>query len=383
VAAGAGMSASIHLTDAQRLAWLRLIRSENVGPITFRDLLNHYGSAAASIEALPSLASRAGRRIRIASVADAERELSGLAKIGARLVALGEADYPAWLRQVDAAPPLIAVRGGDTALMRRPTIAIVGARNASGAGRTMAGRLARDLGDAGFLIVSGLARGIDAAAHEASLTTGTVAVFAGGLDRLYPPENQELADRVLESGGAHLTEMPLGWEPRARDFPRRNRVVSGMAAGVLVVEAAERSGSLITARLAGEQGRVVFAMPGSPLDPRAAGTNRLIKDGAHLVTTARDVIDIVSPMLGLPIDVPPPNWSEPEEDGPSRPMSEPAPDDRARLLEALGPVPLAIDDLIRVTRLPTQIVLILLLELDLAGRIERHPGQRVSLIDWR
>jgi len=377
---GERRTAGIKLGDEQRIAWLRLIRSENVGPATFRELVNHFGSAAASIEALPELAGRSGRRIKVAGVDEAERELEALRKIGARLVAIGEPEFPAWLREIDPAPPLIAVRGGSEALMQRPMVAIVGARNASVAGRKMAQILARDLGRDDFVIVSGLARGIDAAAHEASIEGGTVAVFAGGLDRLYPPENADLADRILAGGGAHVSEMPFGWEPRARDFPRRNRLVSGMAAGVVVVEAAERSGSLITARLAGTQGRIVFAVPGSPLDPRATGSNRLLKEGGHLVTNADDVTTLLAPMLGRSFS-PPPNWAEPSDDPPYVERAAPDGGDRALLLEAMGPVPTQIDDLIRFTGLRAQVVQVLLLELDLAGRIARHPGQRVLLID--
>lgn len=380
MARGTEIPRAVPLTDAERLDWLRLIRSENVGPATFRDLLDHFGTAGAAIDGLPDLAARGGRRIRIAGRADAERESAALERMGGRFVAFGEPNYPAWLAEIDAAPPLVAVRG-DPALLTRPMIAIVGARNASVAGRRIAAMLAQGLGAAGHVVVSGLARGIDAAAHEAALAGGTVAVFAGGLDRLYPPENAALAERILAAGGVHLSEMPMGWEPRARDFPRRNRLVSGMAAGVVVVEAAERSGSLITARLAGEQGRVVFAVPGSPLDPRAAGTNRLIKQGAHLVTEVDDVLDIVAPMLARERDLsvawPPDGIAKPGLGEP------PAPGDRERdvLIEALGPVPTEIDAVIRYTGLAAGQVQVLLLELDLAGRIERHPGQRVSLVD--
>jgi DNA processing protein len=415
------------LSDDERIAWLRLIRSENVGPVTFRELIRHFGSATAAIEGLPELAARSGRRVSVASRADAEREMAQLAKLGGRFLAIGEPDYPAWLRAIDAAPPLISIRGS-VDVLARPMIAIVGARNASVVGCRMAQKLARDLCDSGFVIVSGLARGIDAAAHDAALDGGTVAVFAGGLDRLYPPENAALADRILDAGGAHVSEMPLGWEPRARDFPRRNRLVSGMASGTVIVEAAQRSGSLITARLAGEQGRAVFAVPGSPLDPRAAGANALIKQGAHLVTEAADVVEIVAPMIGRAF-APQSDWLDggveggmaehgfdgpafldgtDEEDGaedglPGDPDStaaetwghalvagdgehrnpdlEPCPDDRQRLIEALGPAPTEIDTLIRFTRLPAALVHVLLLELDLAGRIERHAGQRVSLVE--
>ena len=393
------------LSDDERIGWLQLIRSENVGPVTFRELIRHFGSAIAALEGLPELAARSGRRVRVASRADATRELDQLARLGGRLIGISEPDYPAWLKAIDAAPPLISVRGA-VAPLSRPMIAIVGARNASVAGRRLAGMLARDLGEAGFVIASGLARGIDAAAHEAALDGGTVAVFAGGLDRLYPPENAMLADRILASGGAHISEMPLGWEPRARDFPRRNRLVSGMASGTVIVEAAQRSGSLITARLAGEQGRAVFAVPGSPLDPRAAGTNQLIKQGAHLVTEAADVLDIIAPMIGQAFapradwlsagadgaGLAEPEWGEEGIDGgmpePGRERAEtrigladPSPGERERLIEALGPVPTEIDALIRFTGLPAALVQVLLLELDLAGRIERHAGQRVSLLE--
>ncbi len=373
-----GVGRAPGLTEAQRLNWLRLIRSENVGPATFRDLLRHFGSAAAALEGLPDLVRRSGKPIRIAAVSEAEREMADLAAMGARLVAIGETDYPEWLRAIDAAPPLLAIKGGSEALMARPMIAIVGARNASVAGRKIAAMLARDLGTEGFVVASGLARGIDAAAHEASIASGTVAAFAGGLDQLYPPEHDGLAARIIAGGGAHVSEMPYGWAPRARDFPRRNRLVSGMAAGVVVVEAAERSGSLITARLAGLQGRTVFAVPGSPLDPRSTGSNRLIKEGAHLVTSVRDVVEIVSPMLGRVI-APPPAWSE-NDDGEPMTLQLPDEGEKAILVEALGPVPTTIDDIIRFTGLSAATVQVLLLELDLSGRIGRHPGQRVSLI---
>ena len=295
------------MTDASRAAWLRLIRSDNVGPVTFRQLINHFGSAADALEALPELARRGGARarIRIASAEEVERELAAARAFGARFVALGEDDYPHHLTTVEGPPPLLALKGGP-GVCRRPAVAIVGARNASLAGRKMAGILARGLGESGFVVTSGLARGIDASAHEASLDTGTIAVFAGGLDRLYPPENAGLADRIVETGGALVSEMPFGWEPRARDFPRRNRLISGIALGVVVVEAALRSGSLHTARFAGEQGREVFAVPGSPLDPRAEGANDLIRNGATLVTSAAHVVEALSPIVGAASNLPRP-----------------------------------------------------------------------------
>jgi DNA processing protein len=365
----------VRLGEDQRRTWLRLIRSENVGPSTFRTLLNHFGSAAAALEALPELSRRGGgRRIKVATEAEADAELAAARRFGAQFVALGEPEYPRDLRMIDAPPPLVAVIG-DADVLTRPAIAVVGSRNASVAGRTMAERLARGIGDGGFVVVSGLARGIDAAAHQAAIETGTVAVLAGGLDRVYPPEHGPLVERIIAAGGAAVSEMPFGWAPRAQDFPRRNRLISGMSLGVVVVEAAQRSGSLHTARFALEQGREVFAVPGSPLDPRAEGCNQLIRDGATLTTAAADVVSALMPVL----DRPPPA---------DRPMSEPSvlgpgtePDDAARsgVLTALGPTPVATDAVIRHTGLPAQVVAVILLELELAGRLERHPGGLVSL----
>jgi len=363
------------LTDAQRLDWLRLIRSDNVGPRTFRSLVNHFGSARAALDRLPDLARRGGaaRPGRIVSEHEAHLELSAGARIGVSLVAPGEAGYPPRLATLDDAPPLLAIRGSSECLMR-PVIAIVGSRNASGAGLKFAGQLARELGNAGFAIASGLARGIDQAAHRASIETGTIAVLAGGHDRIYPPEHEDLLDAILTQGGSAISEMPLGHVPRARDFPRRNRLISGVAAGVVVVEAAQRSGSLITARIAAEQGREVFAVPGSPLDPRAAGTNALIKQGATLITETADVIDAVAPVLQRPIDLP---SREPEEPAP---IDEPGEGDRARIVALLGPSPIGLDDLVRLAGAPPAIVRTVLLELELAGRLERHGGGLVSLI---
>jgi DNA processing protein len=347
------------------------------GPATFRELINHFGSAQAALDALPDMSRRGGsaRAVRIASRQEAEAELAATQRIGAYLVGTGEPLYPPWLRHGDAAPPLIAVRG-DPQHLTRPAIAIVGARNASVAGRKMAALLARALGEAELVVVSGLARGIDAAAHDAALTGGTIAIFAGGIDTVYPQENEALFQRILDAGGCALSEMRLGWEPRARDFPRRNRIIAGMAIGTIVVEAAKRSGSLITARMALEQNREVFAVPGSPLDPRAAGSNNLIKQGARIVTDGSDVIEAVAPMLARPPAEPPSILRAPSDGSVG---AEPADSDRARVLEALGPTPVEIDEIIRFTGLPARTVLVVLLELDLAGRVERHPGQRVSL----
>ena len=363
------------LSDAERLDWLRLIRSENVGPVTFRNLLRHFGSAGAALDALPGLAKRGGaaRAIRICPRDDAEREIEAAQDFGASFIASCEDAYPRRLAEIDDAPPLIAARG-NLAALSRPMIAIVGARNASAAGLKFAERLARELGEAGFVIASGLARGVDAAAHRASLSTGTVAVLAGGQDCVYPEENIGLLDTLLAEGTA-ISEMPLGWTPRAQDFPRRNRIISGLSLGVVIVEAAKRSGSLITARFALEQGREVFAVPGSPIDPRAEGTNGLLKQGATLVTESADVLAAVRPIIG--------QLREPAAPGPGDDpilTGEPDAGTRARIVELLGPTPVGIDDLVRLGGTTPAVVRTILLELELAGRIERHRGGLVSLL---
>ena len=366
---------SIQLTDADRLDRLRLIRSENVGPRTFRSLVRHFGSARTALERLPELARRGGaaRPGRICSDQDARAELAACGQYGVSLLAPGEAGYPPRLATLDDAPPLLGLRGARETAMR-PMLAIVGSRNASGAGLKFAGQLARELSQAGFVIVSGLARGIDQAAHRASLAGGTVAALAGGHDRIYPPEHEDLLAAIVERSGVAISEMPLGHEPRARDFPRRNRLISGCALGVVVVEAAHRSGSLITARMAAEQGREVFAVPGSPLDPRAAGTNDLIKQGATLVTHAADVIQAVAPIMERPLAS-----SFREHDGdPLAP--DPQSDERERIVSLLGPAPILIDDLIRMAATSPAIVRAVLLELELAGRLERQGGGLVALI---
>lgn len=364
------------LSDRQRLAWLRLIRTDNVGPQTFRDLINRFGSAEAALEALPELARRGAGRATLCPcpVEAAEAEMEAAARFGARFVAVGEAEYPPLLRRAAAPPPLLAVKGS-AAVLALPCVSIVGARNASLAGIKMARTLARDLGREGYAVVSGLARGIDAAAHAGSLDTGTIAALAGGLDKPYPPENVALGEDIA-ARGALVSEMPFGWEPRARDFPRRNRLIAGMSLGLVVVEAAIRSGSLISARLAAEAGRLVFAVPGSPLDPRAAGTNGLLKEGATLVTGARDVLDALAPLAGRPAPAAD-SFEEPPDFSAAPP---PADSDRARIVECLGPTPVGIDEIIRHTGLHPAQVFMVLLELDLAGRLERHSGGAVSLL---
>ncbi len=373
---GAGRT-GIALTDRQRLAWLRLIRSDNVGPATFRDLINHFGSAEAAIDALPELSRRGGatRSVRITSRSDAERELEAASRHGAVFIGVGEPDYPPALRQIDGAPPLIAAKGNLSALTK-PSVGIVGSRNASISGAKFAAMIAHDAGRAGYMITSGLARGIDTAAHRASLDTGTIAVLAGGLDQPYPPENLGLLDDITNGSGLSVSEMPFGWEPRARDFPRRNRLIAGISLGVVVVEAAERSGSLITARMAADFGRLVFAVPGSPLDPRCQGTNGLLKEGATITTGSEDVLVALAPLSQLDL-FSPPIIEEPSKY--NNDMMPPDDDARGVIVNALGPTPVEVDDIIRHTELPAATVYLILLELDLAGRLHRHSGGMVSL----
>ncbi|HUD51724.1 DNA-processing protein DprA [Parvibaculum sp.] len=364
------------LSGAERLARLRLARSDTVGPVTFRELLQHFPNAVEALEALPSLAARGGRKsaLRIPSRADAEREIAATEALGARLIVYGEPDFPLRLAAVDPPPPVISVLGAPH-LAERKAVAIVGSRNASAAGTKLAATIARDLGQAGFTIVSGLARGIDAAAHRASLDTGTIGVLAGGLDIVYPEENRALQTQIAERG-ALISEMPPGTRPQARHFPRRNRLISGLSLAVVVVEAAMRSGSLITARFALEQGRDVFAVPGSPLDPRARGSNSLIKDGAALVENAEDVIAALQQTPMRP-------FTEPDATHYGRASGTPFEPDaamRQRILSALGPTPTAVDDIVRQTGASIPAIRMVLLELDLAGRLHRDPGDRVSLL---
>jgi DNA processing protein len=387
----------VRLTDEQRLAWLRLIRSENIGPRTFRTLVNRFGGGAEALAALPDLARRTGRAIRIATREEVERELEGSARLGVSFIATGEPDYPKALQAIDSAPPLIALRGS-TAALARPMVAIVGSRNASAAGLTFTERLAHGLGEEGYTIVSGLARGIDTRAHKGSLAAGTVAVLAGGHARIYPADNEPLLERIVAEGGAALSEMPFEWEPRGRDFPRRNRIVSGLSHGVVVVEAARKSGSLITARFALEQGREVFAVPGSPLDPRAEGTNDLIRQGATLCGSVEHVTAVLAPLVaadpfsglsaregvGADVDLFAGLWEEldwPSGNGSAR-EGEPEPsrvtDDADIILGLLGPTPVSTDDLARQSGVPIRTVHRVLMELELAGRLVRHGGNAVS-----
>ena len=370
----------VKLSDQQRLSWLRLIRSDNIGPITFRELINQFGTADAALDALPELAARgkSRKKIKIASQDAIEREMDVAQRSGATFFGLGEPDYPAALKMSDAPPPMITVQGSIECLARH-SVSIVGSRNSSLSGAKITRQIAEDLGSAEFVISSGLARGIDTAAHQASLATGTIAVFAGGLNVIYPPENENLLKQIIDQGGAAISEMPIGWQPRAQDFPRRNRIVAGLSLGLVVVEAATRSGSLISARLANEMGRLVFAVPGSPLDPRCAGTNRLLKDGAILTTSGKDVLDALEPMTRSLGEQAPYSLEETEID--NEVLTPPADDsDRERVMTALGPTPCEVDEIIRFTGVSAAVVQLVLLELDLDGRLERHPGGLVSMV---
>jgi DNA processing protein len=423
--------------SGERLARARLARTPRVGPVTFHEMLGHFGSATAALEALPGLAQRAGfAQAPEPPAADAlQREAEMLARLGGRFVIHGDPDYPQRVAQIPDAPPLLSALG-DLDLLARPALAVVGARNASTNGRRVAATVAGDLGAAGFVIVSGLARGIDTAAHRAALDTGTVAVLAGGVDVIYPPENEDLY-REITARGLVLSEAPLGAVPQARHFPRRNRIVSGLSQGVLVIEAALQSGSLITARQAADQGREVFAVPGSPLDPRCRGSNRLIRDGAQLVEEAADVLAVLPPAApgpravaaGAPVSAPPrlalhdgaaPATTlalhespapavrrafEPpmppavtESNGPatspdapparlakacdaaSQPVEEERDSVCKRLLDCLGRSPTPVDELIRECHVSPALVTAALLDLELTGRVERLQGNMVALV---
>lgn len=366
------------LSAAERLDWLRLIRSENVGPRTFVRLLERFGSAAAALAALPDLAKRGGRAkpIVICPKGAAEAEMAAAAKLGAVALASCEAAYPRALATIDDAPPILYARG-NVSLLGKSMVGMVGARNASVNGRNLARRIAADLGRGGLVVASGLARGIDTAAHEGALGSGTVAVLAGGVDVVYPPENERLYNEIVAMGCV-VSEMPPGTQPQASHFPRRNRIVSGLSRGVVVVEASLKSGSLITARLAAEQGREVFAIPGNPLDPRASGPNDLIRHGAVLTESAGDVLAVLSDLLRMPLaEGKRPVFTAVQ---PAVPTESEVARARATVLESLGPSPVMVDLLIRECQLSASVVSLVLLELELAGRLERHPGNQVSLL---
>jgi len=366
------------LKDADKLDRLRLIRSANVGPITFYKLLERFGTAAASLDALPGLARQGGgKKTKIATKAEAEKEIQALAAIGGRFVARGEPAYPPLLAHIEDAPPLISVLGHEH-LLGKKAIAVVGARNASLNGQRFAEKISSDLGTAGLMVVSGMARGIDAAAHRGALGTGTVAVLGGGIDVIYPKENTGLYASLKEKG-AIISEAAPGTQPQARHFPRRNRLISGISRGVVVIEASPRSGSLITARMSLEQGREVFAVPGSAIDPRARGGNNLIRQGAILTESADDVIDVLNQALRAPLK----ERKVIDFKGVSAkpPATEELVKARTGIEKVLSPTPSLVDEIIRNCQLSPPVVSWVLLELELAGRLERHPGNKVSLIE--
>ena len=347
---------------------LRLLRTPGIGPVTFRQLIMRFGTPAAALGAVPDLARRGGGKApALRSREDAEREIARVDKLGAKFLALGQGLYPRLLSELEDAPPLVVAKG-NLNLLDRQAVAIVGARNASAAACRFARGLAHDLGQQDLIVVSGLARGIDSAAHDGALATGTIGVIAGGIDIFYPPENEERQEALYERGLV-LAEMPPGTEPRARHFPYRNRIIAGMSSGTVVVEAAPRSGSLITARLAAEAGREVMAVPGSPLDPRAQGCNQLIRDGATLIQNAADVVEAIRPFESRVRSAP--STYEPQElNG----------DDALGLVEELlGPSAVPVDEIIRLSGASSGAVQMALLELDLAGRLDRHAGNKVSL----
>lgn len=366
------------LSTAERVDWLRLIRSENVGPVTFRQLIERFTTPTNALDALPELAKRGGgkRAIRICTKSDAVAEMEKLDRAGGQMIAICEPQYPAALANIPDAPPVLSVFG-QVHLLEQRMIAIVGARNGSANGVRFTETLARELGQSDLMIASGLARGIDAAAHRGALNSGTVGVMAGGVDIIYPRENDSLYGQILESG-ALISEQPFGTRPQARHFPTRNRIVSGIALGTVVIEATLRSGSLITARLAGEQGRDIMAVPGTPMDPRARGTNKLIREGAVLVESADDVLEAMIPILRRPMTEHDPSpYHSPE---PVAEISEIDMDEaREQIINALGQAPSTMDDIVRTSGVSSQFSAMVFLELELAGRLDRHPGGQVSL----
>ncbi len=356
------------LSDRERLEWLALARTENVGPVAFDQLVDRYGSAAEALQAIPELARRGGRTqaLRIPRPADVEQELAAGEALGARLICSCEADYPWALAALDPPPPVLWVRGR-LELLRKSAVAVVGARVASAAGQRFARGLAAELGQADLVVVSGMARGVDGAAHEGALPTGTVAVLGGGVDDVYPPDHRDLYGRIVETGCV-VSESPPGRGATARDFPRRNRIISGLSRAVVVVEAELRSGSLITARLAAEQGREVLAVPGSPLDPRARGTNDLLRQGAAICEGAEDVLRVLEGLRA---------FREPERSAGPIPPTTPDPGLVARVAALLSPTPVSRDEIVRAAAAPAPAVFAALVELALAGRAELLPGGMV------
>lgn len=371
------------LPEQEKLAWLRLTRTPNVGPITFHNLINRYKSASAALEALPELSKRGGRKkpLEAPLLSEIEREYEALQKLGGDIITAFCPTYPLTLSTIDDAPPVLSAIG-DISLLNKDCVGIVGARNASTNGRKIAEMLARDLGQYDQIVVSGLARGIDTAAHKGSLRTGTIAVVATGIDVVYPEENLDLYQQIKEHGLV-IAESPLGQKPYAAAFPKRNRIVSGLSKGVVVVEATKRSGSLITARMAGEQGRDVYAIPGSPFDPRAEGPNHLIREGATLIRNAMDIIDHIETFSGGFFG------QELRHEDPQQSIEfasisndvQPPADATNLVMAHLSFTPITVDELIRACHLSIPAVQNVLLELELAGRVERTPGGKVSLLE--
>ncbi len=360
---------ALPVSETDHINWLRLIRSRKVGPVTFVRLVREYGSVEGAINALPEMAFQAGvKGYEVCSFQTAEQEWQAGNEAGAKLLCLGSPDYPRMLATINDAPPVLWAIG-NPAVADKPCVAIVGARNASSIGRRMAGNIAGELSQKGFTVVSGLARGIDTHAHRASCDSGTIAVQAGGVDIIYPAENFELANNII-TNGLRLSEMPLGLQPQARHFPRRNRIISGLAKGVIVIEAASRSGSLITARDAADQGREVMAVPGNPLDARASGCNMLIRDGATLVRSAQDVIELLGSELNPSI---PPKITPVETHIYDTGLP-------ARILALLGPTPTSEDEIIRLIEHPANEVIATLADLEMLEKISRHSGGKVSLL---
>lgn len=360
-------------TEDQRFDWLRLLRSRRVGTSTFYRLMREHGSAATALEHLPEIARSAGvDNYEVCPEGVVHAEVREARKAGAKLVCFGEDRYPSALQNLDDAPPMLWVTGAID-ILSKPQIALVGARNASSLGTRMARSLASGLGDAGYVVVSGMARGIDTAAHIAALDTGTIAVLGGGVDVLYPAENTKLAEDIVAKGGARISEQPIGLQPQARHFPARNRIISGMSQAVVVVEAAAKSGSLITARTALDQGRDVMAVPGHPFDARASGCNMLLRDGARLIRSVDDVLEALTPIAApapeLPLDAP-------EKD---RSLAEVA-KLHQQILDRLGPSPIGEDQLIRDLGTSSQTVSPVLTDLELSGRISRQPGGLISSV---
>jgi DNA processing protein len=364
------------LSETDILAYIRLSRTEKPGPLTFRGLMNLYGEPHAALSALPELAARGGRSkaFKPALEQAAKREYETTLKLGGTFLVLGTAPYPELLAQTPDAPPVMWCYG-HAHLLSKPALAMVGARNASASGQGIAGKLAKDIGARGLILVSGLARGIDRAAHQSALEAGTIAVIANGIDHSYPRENGELQQQIYEQG-LILCENPPGTAPQASQFPRRNRIISGLSLGVVVVEAARRSGLLITARLAGEYGHEVMAVPGSPLDPRCNGSNHLIRTGAAVIETVDDIMEALRPLIENMA------LKTPDQKTPKRRPSQPAPISdamRGKITALLGPVPIRIDDLVEQAEAPLQSLHLVLLELELAGRLTYDSGGQVCL----